>query len=112
MPEDSPPNHPAWVQSAPPQRPGDAHQAVATALGSTTVLTARWGLLCGLTERHYATALPVVGALLALALTSTPPAAGGFRLWRRCSPSPSDTSATSPPSPCCCGATATASRPS
>jgi len=46
-------------------------KAVAIAIAASAVLTAGWGLLSGLTERHFTIVLPVIGAVIALALTST-----------------------------------------
>ena len=71
MPEITPPNHPTWAPTPPTEGSDSPRQAVITALGVTAALTAGWGLLSGLTERHFTAVLPVVGALLAVALTST-----------------------------------------
>jgi hypothetical protein len=64
--------HPAeGVSPVPASDHGEARKAIALALGASTSLTAGWGLLSGLTERHFTLVLPVIGAVIALALTST-----------------------------------------
>lgn len=77
MPEDPLPNELAWTVRAASHSPG---RALAAALGAGAVLTLVWGLLSGLTGRHYLALLPVIGAVLALALTSTPARRAWFPL--------------------------------
>ena len=72
MPENTEPNTPQGTASAPANDHGEAQKAVAIAVGASAILTAGWGLLSGLTERHFTIVLPVIGAVIALALTSTP----------------------------------------
>ena len=72
MPENTLPNMPRWAAPAPANDPSQAQKAVAVAIGASAILTAGWGLLSGLTERHFTIVLPVIGAVIALALTSTP----------------------------------------
>jgi hypothetical protein len=77
MPENPLPNQPGWAAHAAPDSPG---RALATALGAGAVLTLVWGLVSGLTGRHYLALLPVIGAVLAIALTSTPARRSWFPL--------------------------------
>jgi O-antigen ligase len=71
MPENTPPRPLAWAPPTPPRHGVDARQTVGVALAATAVLAAGWGLASGLTGRHYTVILPVLGAVLAVALTST-----------------------------------------
>jgi len=72
MPENISPNTPAWSAPEPSTDHDEVAKAVAIAVGASAILTAGWGLLSGLTERHFTIVLPVIGAVIALALTSTP----------------------------------------
>ncbi|MBR7826617.1 hypothetical protein KDK95_09900 [Actinospica sp. MGRD01-02] len=72
MPENTPPNTPQRVAPAPANHADQAQKAVAVAVGASAILTAGWVLLSGLTGRHYTIVLPLIGAAIALALTSTP----------------------------------------
>lgn len=72
MPENTPPNTPQWTVPAAANHPSQAQRAVAVAVGAGAILTTGWGLLSGLAERHFTIVLPVIGAVIALALTSTP----------------------------------------
>jgi hypothetical protein len=69
MPEDPLPTEPLWAPQPATDSPG---RAVAAALGAGAALTLTWGLVSGLTGHHYLALLPVIGAVLAVALTSTP----------------------------------------
>jgi hypothetical protein len=81
MPEHSSPAPPHWAPAPPPGRgPDSAGRAVATALGTSAILTLIWGLLSALTGSHYLVLLPVIGAILAVALTSTPARRAWFPL--------------------------------
>jgi hypothetical protein len=71
MPEDTPAPTPRWAPPAADLDQNQARKAVALAVGSGAILTCFWGLLCGLTEKHFVIVLPVIGAVLAVALTST-----------------------------------------
>ncbi|HEV2640079.1 MAG TPA: hypothetical protein VGX23_33400 [Actinocrinis sp.] len=77
MPENPPPNEPGWPPQVAPDSPG---RALATALGAGAIPTLVWGPVSGLTGRHYLALLPVIGALLAIALTSTPARRARFPL--------------------------------
>lgn len=72
MPENTSPNSPRWTAPEAVNDHIEAQKAVGVAVGASVVLTAGWGLLSGLTERHFTIVLPVIGAVIALALTSTP----------------------------------------
>jgi hypothetical protein len=72
MPENTPPNTPPWAAPSPAIRPDQPQKAVTIAVSASAILTAGWGLLSGLTERHFTIVLPVIGAVIAVALTSTP----------------------------------------
>lgn len=71
MPEHHDIDTPQW--NAPPAANvrSEQQKAIAIAIGASTILTAGWGLLSGLTGRHFTIVLPVIGAVIALALTST-----------------------------------------
>lgn len=71
MLECTPPSHPGWAPATPQQHADDGCKAVATALAAAAVLTTGWGLLSALTGRHDTAVLPALGAVLAVALTST-----------------------------------------
>jgi hypothetical protein len=68
---DGQPTH-SHLLSSRPQAPGDVGRAVLAGLGAAGAATIGWGLLSGVTTRHYLLALPLVATVLALALTSTP----------------------------------------
>jgi hypothetical protein len=72
MPEHTTDNPMPWHPPAPSTNPHDVHRALTTTLAASTALTAAWSLISGLTGYHYTMALPVIGAVLALALISTP----------------------------------------
>jgi hypothetical protein len=72
MPEGTQSNVPHWTAHEVANDHTEAQKAVGIAVGASVVLTAGWGLLSGLTERHFTIVLPVIGAVIALALTSTP----------------------------------------
>lgn len=71
MPEHHEVAAPRKTAAPPAQDHAEAQKAVAIALAVSAALTAGWGLLSGLTGRHFTIALPVIGAVIALALTST-----------------------------------------
>ena len=71
MPENTLPPTPRWAPPAAEFDQSEARKAVALAVGSGAILTCFWGLLSGLTEKHFGIVLPVIGAVLAVAITST-----------------------------------------
>jgi len=71
MPESTAWDPPAPTPDSPPEHGASVLAPVAIALAASTVLTAGWGLLSGLTERHYVLILPAIGTVISIALTST-----------------------------------------